>query len=400
ITYCVTNYIQSRQIATTTQAITRTIEVKKNEIDYQSIFDEFEDVKIDINENITSFEGTKTFNLVDFEELDLVSDSNVDTRLKVKYSYAFDSEQNIVSLSATLLNEGGTEIVDTMIGVPFVDENGNFDAVFDCDGELLLLSELREAGMIENCGWLKNLCKKVANVAKKVVKNVATFVYENADVIVPLAIGIIGGLTGGAVIPILIAGSVAGAAIDGTKTAVQTYQETGKVDWAATGISAGIGAAVGAIATYTGYSIGSALRSETNKTNTENVKKYNTYGEFTKENGSANNSGLKYGTTGANGTYEWHHIVEQNQVSNSGITAQNIYSTQNTISLGYETHRQISGIYSSYIENLSKYNIDGLKQLFSNTQEGQTVRSYLLTLSFEEQYGIGIKILRLLGVKI
>lgn len=104
--------------------------------------------------------------------------------------------------------------------------------------------------------------------------------------------------------------------------------------------------------------------------------------------------------TGANGTYEWHHIVEQNQVSNSGITAQNIYSTQNTISLGYETHRQISGIYSSYIENLSKYNIDGLKQLFSNTQEGQTVRSYLSTLSFEEQYGIGIKILRLLGVKI
>ncbi|MDD4276146.1 MAG: hypothetical protein PHO33_04120 [Clostridia bacterium] len=233
----------------------------------------------------TSFEGTKTFNLVDFEELDLVSDSNVDTRLKVKYSYAFDSEQNIVSLSAILLNEGGTETVDTMIGVPFVDENGNFDAVFDCDGEFLLLSELREAGMIENCGWLKNLCKKVANVAKKVVKNVATFVYENADVIVPLAIGIIGGLTGGAVIPILIAGSVAGAAIDGTKTAVQTYQETGKVDWAATGISAGIGAAVGAIATYTGYSIGSALRSETNKTNTENVKTYNTNDEFTKEKG-------------------------------------------------------------------------------------------------------------------
>ncbi|MDD4001146.1 MAG: hypothetical protein PHX62_09715, partial [Bacilli bacterium] len=154
ITYCVTNYIQSKQIATTTQAITRTIEVKKNEIDYQSIFDEFEDVKIDINENITSFEGTKTFYLADFEELDLVSDSDVDTRFKVKYSYAFDREQNIVILSAILLNEGGTEIVDTMIGVPFVDENGNFDAVFDCDGEFLLLSELREAGMIENCGWL------------------------------------------------------------------------------------------------------------------------------------------------------------------------------------------------------------------------------------------------------
>lgn len=254
--------------------------------------------------------------------------------------------------------------------------------------------------MIANCGWLKNICKKVANTAKKVVKQVANFVYENADVIVPLAIGVIGGLTGGAALPVLIAGTVAGAVIDGTKTAVQTYKATGKVDWAATGISAGIGAAVGLVATYTGYNIGSALRQETNNTKSDNVKKYNSYSEFTKENGSANNSNVKYGNAGAKGTYEWHHIVEQNQVGNNGITAQNVYSTQNTISLGYDTHRQISSIYSTNIENLSRYKMVELEQLFVNAPQGQTVRNYLSTLTFEEQYEFGLKILRLLGVNI
>lgn len=401
LAYCLPNFINSKQIART-QAITRTIEIKQNNIDYQSVFDEFENPSFSTDGSITTFEGIKTFNLADYCELDLVADTETSEsiNLQVKYSYAYDQEANVVILTASLTGNDGEPIIDTLIGAPFVDENGNFDAVFDCDGEYILLSELQDAGMIENCGWLKNACKKVASAAKKVVKKVATFVYENADVVVPLAIGIIGGLTGGAALPVLIAGTAAGAVIDGTKTAVQTYKETGKVDWAATGISTGIGAAIGLVSTYTGYIIGSALKPETNNSNSDNVKKYDSYSEFTKENGSANNSNVKYGNAGAKGTYEWHHIVEQNQVGNNGITAQNVYSTQNTISLGYDTHRQISKIYSTNVGNLNNYEIKGLKELFINAQEGQTVRNYLSTLPFEEQYEFGIKILRLLGVDI
>lgn len=401
LAYCLPSFINSKQINTAT-TIDRTIEVKQNEIDYQSVFDEFENPSIITDGSITTFEGIKTFDLANYCELDLVADTETGESLKlqVKYSYAYDQDANVVILTAYLTGDDGEPIVDTLIGAPFVDENGNFDAVFECDGEYILLSELQDAGMIENCGWLKKAFKKVASAAKKVVKQVATFVCENADVIVPLAIGIVGGLTGGAALPVLIAGTVAGAVIDGTKTAVQTYKATGKVDWAATGISAGIGAAVGLVATYTGYSIGSALRPETNNTKSDNVKKYNSYSEFTKENGSANNSNVKYGNAGAKGSYEWHHIVEQNQVGNNGITAQNVYSTQNTISLGYDTHRQISSIYSTNIENLSRYKMVELEQLFVNAQEGQTVRNYLSTLTFEEQYEFGLKILRLLGVNI
>lgn len=271
LAYCLPSFINSKQINTGT-TIDRTIEVKQNEIDYQSVFDEFENPSIITDGSITTFEGIKTFDLANYCELDLVADTETGESLKlqVKYSYAYDQDANVVILTAYLTGDDGELIVDTLIGAPFVDENGNFDAVFECDGEYILLSELQDAGMIENCGWLKKVFKKVASAAKKVVKQVATFVCENADVIVPLAIGIVGGLTGGAALPVLIAGTVAGAVIDGTKTAVQTYKATGKVDWAATGISAGIGAAVGLVATYTGYSIGSALRPETNNTDSNN----------------------------------------------------------------------------------------------------------------------------------
>lgn len=392
--YFATTFLQTKQITNETQTVVRTVEISKNAVDYQSILDEFEDAKLDTIGNITNFEGVKTFNLADFIELDLVSDTNVeDFEVKIKYRYEYDKEAKIISLSATYVDEDGMEIVDTLIGVPFVDENGNLDAVFDCDGEYMLLSELQDAGMIENCGWLKNLFKKVTQIAKKVVTTVATFVYENADVFVPLAIGVIGGLTGGAAIPILLAGAAAGAVIDGTKTAVQSYQQTGNVDWVATGISAGIGAAVGLVATVTGYSIGSTLRSETEKT-------YNTNKEFQEANGSANNSSVKYGNAGTKATYEWHHIVEQNQIGKNNVTSQSVYSTHNTISLGYETHRMISGIYSSNVENLLKYNIDGLIRLFANVEKGITVRSYLSTLPFEQQFSIGIEILKLIGVSI
>lgn len=65
----------------------------------------------------------------------------------------YDYNSNVITLSAKLLDENNIEFIDSMVGVPFVDENGDLDAVFDCDGEYILLSELQSAGMIENCGW-------------------------------------------------------------------------------------------------------------------------------------------------------------------------------------------------------------------------------------------------------
>lgn len=402
---CLPNFINAKQSSQIT-SLTRTINTQSGNINYSNVFDGFENVTIAVTGNVTEFEGTKSFNLADYCELDLISDSNLTSSIKidVKYNYKYDKDAKIVILTANLINYNGDSIIDTMYGAPYIDESGNFDAVFNCDdGTYILLSELQDADMLENCGWFKNICKKVKNTVKQTANVVGKFVHNNASSLVPLAIGIIGGLTGGAIIPVLVAGTVAGATISGAQTTYNTYKATGQVNWKTTAISTGIGAAVGLVATYTGYGIGSSLNPYLNNAGNNNAatknKQYKSYKEFINDNGSANNCSIKYGNAGSKGSYEWHHIVEQNQISNN-ISATDIYSSNNTISLGYDTHRQISNIYSTNIENLSKYKITGLDQLFMNVPNGQTVRTYLSTLSFEQQYEIGIKILKLLGVNI
>ena len=61
----------------------------------------------------------------------------------------------------------------------FVGESGELDAVFDCDGDYILLSELQDAGLIENCGWFKNAFKKIAKAVKKVC-NTAERVFKKS----------------------------------------------------------------------------------------------------------------------------------------------------------------------------------------------------------------------------
>ena len=92
--------------------------------------------------------------------------------------------------------------------------------------------------------------------------------------------------------------------------------------------------------------------------------------------------------------------MEQCQIGKSNVVAQDVYSIDNTISLGCDTHKAVSSIYSTNIENLGKYEINGLENLFNNVYGHQTVRSYLSTLSFDEQYSFRIQILKLLGVNL
>ena len=77
----------------------------------------------------------------------------------------------------------------------------------------------------------------------------------------------------------------------------------------------------------------------------------------------------------------WHHIVEQGGNNVTKFGAQNIHNTENLIVLDHgkgSIHAQVSGYYSS-------------KQPFTG---GQTVRQWLSTQSFQQQYDFGIKILK------
>jgi len=79
---------------------------------------------------------------------------------------------------------------------------------------------------------------------------------------------------------------------------------------------------------------------------------------------------------------EWHHIVEQSQITRSNFTSQMINNTDNVIAIDATVHRKISGFYSS-------------KTAFS---EGMTVRDWLAGQSFEKQFEFGMKVLRDFGV--
>ena len=220
---------------------TTSVELSDQDIDYESVFNQFEDGKLETNETLTTFEGYQTLNLADLMELDNVSVENLEeSELKVKYSFSYDSETNIVTLSATTDYENGETEEDYIYGAAFVNEQGNLDAVLDIDGEYVLLSELQDAGLIQNCGWFKKAFKKIVKAAVQVVVVAAV-----ASVV---AVSCGAGL--GAVVAV---GAVAGAIGGGIAGAKISYDETGEVQPEAVLAGVGIGAALGAL---TGLTVG------------------------------------------------------------------------------------------------------------------------------------------------
>lgn len=263
--YCSTTFINAKN-TTNTQVETRTIEVKQNSIDYESISEEFEDAELKTEGSLTTFEGTKTFDLADFDELDLVSDTmaNESSKMQVQYKYSYDNETNMVTLTATM-GDDGEPLIDTMYGISFVNEKGELDAVFDCDdGEYITLSELQNADMIANCGWFKRAFKQVANAVKKVCNTTIGKIGAVLTVAVPAVIGVVCAVATAPVLPVIVTGALVGAGIATGTTAISSYQQDGKVDWESVGICAGIGTAVGALSAGIAYGFTKIIKDLTN----------------------------------------------------------------------------------------------------------------------------------------
>ena len=161
---------------------------------------------------------------------------------------------------------------------------------------------------------------------------------------------------------------VAVGAIGGAITAgVATYIEEGLVDWEAVLCYAGAGAVVGGVTAAASFKITSAIKSLFPKATPSNtVKGFDSYSAFKNEYGSAS----KYVNNG-----EWHHIVEQQTVKNGINPGVSVYNTQNTVAIPKELHVKISGYYSS------------------TYTQGMTVRQYVNTLSYEQQYKFGLDVL-------
>ena len=233
--------INKQQVDYVTALPTRTVELKVEQVDYESILNSFDDAVLTQEGSTTYFEGYKSISLSDLEAIDNLSQEDVDnaTQTVVKYNYSYDNETNIVTLSATLQDEDGTVIIDTIEGTAFINEQGDIDALLEVDGEYVLLSELQDAGMIQNCGWFSKIIKAV--VAVVVVAAVAAVVVATA------------GAGMGAVIA---AGAIAGGITGGIAGGVISYQETGSVQiWAVAGGIIG-GAVLGGL---TGWAVGTVM---------------------------------------------------------------------------------------------------------------------------------------------
>ncbi|MBK8140135.1 MAG: hypothetical protein IPK57_03410 [Chitinophagaceae bacterium] len=99
---------------------------------------------------------------------------------------------------------------------------------------------------------------------------------------------------------------------------------------------------------------------------------FNTFNEFK----------TAYGTAGIGKA--WHHIVEQNPANIAKFGAQRIHNSTNLIKLDHGAgtiHAKVSGYYSSI-------------QPFTN---GQTVRKWLSSQSYQQQYDFGIKTMKQFG---
>ena len=98
---------------------------------------------------------------------------------------------------------------------------------------------------------------------------------------------------------------------------------------------------------------------------------YSSYYKFKKNYGSAGEG------------YEWHHIVEQNQIKKSGIDVVLVQNGNNIIPLDAPTHRLVSGYYSRIVPG-------------TNTSFRDWIASKNFT--YEEQEKIGEYVLEMFGV--
>ena len=246
----------------------RNVELVENNIDANSYFEKFDSYELYFSNDKVDFTGYDSIKLSELYELDLISDETIDNEVLTKYSCSYNYENGIVSLTVSLIAGEEVSLIDTIYGVIIMDEDLNYDVVFDCDGETLLLSEMEEAGMIDNCGFWSKL-KKVWNTT----------------------VGKIGTITAG----------------------FATYIEEGYIDWEAIACYATAGAVVGAVTSGISYGVSCMVKHIASGNTIKYGDKFGKLGEYTKNP----NISINWSQTTNHATSRMAEIgLSQNTVSN------------------------------------------------------------------------------------
>ena len=94
-------------------------------------------------------------------------------------------------------------------------------------------------------------------------------------------------------------------------------------------------------------------------------------------------SALKRSLGSAGKGFDWHHIVEQCQISKSGFSKYWIQNSNNVVRISKSVHTKVTAYYN---------------QVHSFTN-GMKFRNWLAGQDFKTQYEWGIKVLKMYGVK-
>ena len=274
----------------------RTIELN-TETDYASILNEFENSELKTDGSLTTFVGYQTLSADLFAEFDNVSENDIEEveGMQIKYDFSYDNETNIVTLSAKMVNGDAIEI-EEIYGSAFINDLGDIDAVMYFDGEYVLLSEMQDAGLIQNCGWFSSLFNKI-------------FVAVVAVVTVAVVAAVIVSTAGAGLTAVIAAGAIAGSVTGGVAGGVISYTEYGKLDWRWIVGGLVIGGALGAAAGWgVGVASGATLTQTTQIKNLINAAEK---GKLTFSNSIKNKSYFKKGSADYRAYYEQANTISK-----------------------------------------------------------------------------------------
>ena len=134
-----------------TREVKRAEENRQAEFDYYNIDDSIK--------NKVSAVAIKSFDSSIFEEIDEVNIDN-NNKVEVRYEVELDAVENVVVLKA-YLNKTNEEILDTLKGAVILNDEEEYDVVFNTEDGDIYLSELEKTNTYEECGWFSRLVKTI-----------------------------------------------------------------------------------------------------------------------------------------------------------------------------------------------------------------------------------------------
>lgn len=148
----------------------RIMELSENSIDSQGAFEEFEGVSREKKDSLYTYRAQKKFVKESFLPYDKISDSKLteDEIETVDYEVVINETSGDIAVNAVFANNG-EQIVDTLHGNVFYDEDNETDVIFNVDGELYSAREILGQSSIEECNFWGDLLHAIANAALKLL---------------------------------------------------------------------------------------------------------------------------------------------------------------------------------------------------------------------------------------